>query len=118
MGTLTTNGHIRPLVAWFDLPLDKAAEFDYASIDLEIEVPRFVQYRGNWYDVRDAQVINDGPFGFPAPPGHPLHGWHRVQTDSAFTGIAFKFPDPDLMARLGLYTERYDYVVVGRWTSD
>ena len=106
---IITNNHPRPLLALADLPAKVQKDFDYLTHDYEQSDPRFVQYKGWWYDVADVQAIRTAP---GAPMGwamvvekdSPLVGWHGIASDSYFSGVLFKFVND------------YD-VVVGRYFS-
>ena len=53
---ITTNNKPRELHALCDLPISEIGQFDYVDDD-DIFVPRFFQYRGEWYDTRDCEDI-------------------------------------------------------------
>lgn len=118
-----TNGHIRPLVAWVDLPDEVKADFDYLDRSYsDAEVPRFVRYLGSWHDMFDAQTIAVAPahtpYGFNVHPAHPLAGWNGIATTSHWTGTTFRFPteeeayDKDIQG-----SDRFEYAIVGRYVA-
>lgn len=94
---ITTNNLPRPLVSWFDIPVDARNKFDYLDAG-EKESDRFVFAYGQWHDFADTQPIGTGPFCFCPPPGSPLNKWHAILTDSAFTGIVFRIADEFVVA--------------------
>jgi hypothetical protein len=108
--TRTVNGrtyHVacnnipRELVCFAELPEGVADEwFDYLPrpvTDDEDWSPRFVQYRGSWYDVHEFE-----------PAGDDLRalGFDGVQTESYFSAVALRYFDRDGV-------EYDDAVVVG-----
>jgi len=116
--TVITNGHLRELVAWTDLPDSARGEFaDYIGEDYH--QTRFVQYRGTWYDVNDCQRITAAPqyepFGFNVREGSPLIGWDAIQTESVWTGVVFRFPTEEEAYRYDV--DRWDYIIVGRYVA-
>ena len=95
---IITNNKARPLQSFYDLPEKVRADFDYLTHDYERFDPRFVQYKGWWYDVADSQFVHQS-LGFDQ-----FKGWNGVQSDSFFSGVLFKFIND------------YD-VIVGRYYS-
>jgi len=115
---VVTNHHIRRLRSWQDLPADARPDFDYVEED-ERWSDRFVEYRGAWHDVMDAQVLGDGrPFGWPIAPDSPLQGWNAAASDSAWTATIFRWPTEVEIFRHDLYSDRDGYIIVGRYISD
>lgn len=94
---IITNNKPRTLVAFSDLPIKVQADFDYVE-ELAWFDPRFVQYKGWWYDVYDSQNITR-ELGFDQ-----FKGWHGIVSDSFFSGVLFKLCDNDS-------------VIVGRYFS-
>jgi hypothetical protein len=94
--TITTNHQQRELLSLCELPASVAAEFDYVTED-DSYSPRFVKYRGEWYDVNDSQYA--GGLGFP----DELKRWDGIQTESFFSGVLFK------------YSDDYEHVIVARY---
>lgn len=85
--TIKTNNIPRELVSWFDMPADEAQEwFSYVDED-ERYSPRFVQYRGSWYDVNDFESTRS--LGTP----HPFKVWDGYQSESFFSGILVRYVD-------------------------
>lgn len=111
---ITSNYHVRELRCWNDLPVDQQEFFDYLD-DEEKWDDRFVFAYGSWHDVFDAQVIGHDPrpgWDFPASEDSPLREWDAIATDSAFSGVVFRFLRGDLR---DLYSpDEYAYVQVGR----
>lgn len=94
---IITNNKPRPLVALADLPEKTQADFDYVREEA-CWLPRFVQYKGAWYDVYDSQNI-DRELGFDQ-----FKGWHGIVSDSFFSGVLFRLCDDE-------------QVIVGRYFS-
>ena len=106
---IITNNRPRPLQSFFDLPEKARAEFDYLTEDHERFDLRFVQYKGDWYDVADTQVIRTGPgalmgWAYTVEKDSPLADWDGITSDSFFSGVLFKWAND------------YD-VIVGRYYS-
>lgn len=115
-GRVFTNNQARELKALYELPTDVAKKFDYVDSDEDEVQPRFVKYRGEWYDVHDVQVINGGTIAFfPVDKDHPLFGWNGIQTDSMFTGVVFRWLREHEAFKRGL--SQYDYIIVGRYSA-
>jgi hypothetical protein len=93
--TIKTNGHSRDLVTFYDLPTSAQGDFEYVMAE-DRHVLRFVQYKGEWYDVMDVEG--------------PAFGWDSHISDSFFSGVLFKWPadDPHF---------EFDAIVVGRYYS-
>lgn len=81
---IITNNRPRPMVCAADLPAKVQDDFDYVKWEEGYE-PRFVQYKGWWYDVADSQFVHQS-LGFDQ-----FKGWNGVQSDSFFSGVLFKF---------------------------
>ena len=97
---VTTNNVPRELVRSWDLTDAERAEFDYYDWN-QIEQgfdsdPIFVRYRG--------ELVDLGQFTRSiTTPG--LNEWDGYQSDSYFSGLVVR------------YTDDYDAVVVGRYSS-
>lgn len=95
---ITTNWHPRPLQDWHGLPHRVQSDFDYLSDDDKWQ-DRFVEYKGEWYDVFDTQAISfhNGPMGwnFVVTPDHPFAAWAAILTESYFSGLLFKWTTDD-----------------------
>ena len=103
---IITNNKPRVLVAYADLPAKAQVEFDYVLLS-DAYSPRFVQYKGAWYDVYDSQYT--GELGFDQ-----FKGWHGIVSDSFFSGVLFKWVDDGEAVIVGRYfspTSRF------RWMS-
>ena len=85
---IITNNRPRRLECAADLPAKVQADFDYIAWE-EGYAPRFVQYKGEWYDVYDSQNITR-ELGFSQ-----FKGWHGIVSDSFFSGVLFKLCDDD-----------------------
>lgn len=94
---IITNNKPRPLVALADLPEKAQADFDYTKEEA-LWIPRFVQYKGCWYDVYDSQNITR-ELGFDQ-----FKGWHAIVSETFFSGVLFRLVGND-------------DVVVGRYFS-
>jgi len=81
---IITNNHPRPLACLAELPAKVRADFDYVSEQLS---PRFVQYKGHWYDVYDSQACGVGFDQFK--------GWDGIVSETFFSGVLFRFADED-----------------------
>ena len=93
---ITTNHHVRPLLAAHELPAGVQEEyFDYIPADSE-DGPQFFQYRGWWYDTNEF-TRSEGDL--------KISGWDGIQADSVWSGIAVRLSDNE-----GHYME--DEVVV------
>lgn len=96
---IITNNVPRVLVAFADLPIKAQADFDYVE-ELAWFDPRFVQYKGCWYDVDDTQAVRTGR-------GTPVLGmkdWDLFVSETFFSGVLFRLVDDD-------------QVIVGRYFS-
>ena len=98
---LITNMQPRALQCLEDLPEKTRAEFDYID-ESDAYSPRFVQYRGEWYDTHDTQGIRvtrrPGDYvGWyvTCHPGEPFAHFDAIITDSYFSGIVFRFVGDD-----------------------
>jgi hypothetical protein len=96
---IITNNQPRMLKCAADLPAKVQDDFDYVKWE-EGYAPRFVQYKGEWYDVYDTQTIRtaDGaPMGWSmvVEKDSPLASWHGIVSDSYFSGVLFKLCDDD-----------------------
>jgi hypothetical protein len=85
---IITNNQPRPMACFADLPAKVQADFDYVLL-ADHYSPRFVQYKGWWYDVYDSQSITR-ELGFSQ-----FAGWHGIVSDSFFSGVLFKLCDDD-----------------------
>ena len=108
--SLTCNRIPRALLCLAELSDAERSEFDYVSEGDEYS-PRFVRYRGTIYDAHDTQRIEPDngrvhPMGWVARvrPGEPLAYFDSVQSETYFSGIAFRFVGDD-------------HVIVGRFYS-
>ena len=75
---ILTNNRRRPLVCAADLPVEVQECFDYLKWEEGYD-PRFVKYRGHWYDVYDSML---------------WHGdrkeWDSHLGDTYFSGALFR----------------------------
>ena len=84
---------------WHDLPKEVQEDFDYLHEDMKWH-ESFVQYKGVWYDVFDTQVLSKNPqtrklCDWPVDVNHPFYLWDAVASDSAFSGVLFKWTTDD-----------------------
>jgi len=97
---IITNHKSYDLHALHELPAKVQQDFDYVRESQDYS-PRFVKYRGVWYDTYDAQVIrvsdkHDQPIGWAmyVKPDDPLAPWDCVVSETFFSGVLFKLlPD-------------------------
>lgn len=113
---VTTNHRARELKAWNELPVTVAVD-DFLYVDEEDRWdPRFVRYRGSWYDVMDSQgITTDAPHAFMVTADSELAAWDGITTDSMWSGVVFRFPKAYEAFIRGL-DDRFAYIIVGRWT--
>jgi len=103
---ITTDNKPRKLVALFEI--DKQEDFDYIKGD-DAYTPRFVKYKGTWYDTHDTQgiIVGDGGlagWNMKVSTESPLAEWNSIASDSFFSGLLFHFVGED-------------EVIVGRYMS-
>lgn len=85
MYKITANNHVRELVSFNEL--DEAVQSDFDYVDEEDRFsPRFVQYRGDWYDTGDVEI---------APPSIKALGWDGFNSDSYWSGMVYRYFDRD-----------------------
>lgn len=113
--TIKTNGHRRELHTFGELPAKAREYFDYLSED-DHHWPRFVLYRGSWYDVLDFVRVTVAPehasFGHNVDPDSPLAAWDAIATESYFSAVLMRWwreedylePDHDFVV-MGYYFE-------------
>lgn len=82
---VSCNGHARELRALYEMPESARGEFDYVTDDDRLS-PRFVQYRGSWYDVHEFTS---------APDSVKALGYDGIQPQSYFDTVAIRFFDRD-----------------------
>jgi hypothetical protein len=112
---LTSNWQARELTSWWDLPEKERAEFGYifshaSSLDRFTELlteKRFVNYKGDWYDVHDTEGKPPESILENLPQNGTL--WNYA-SDSFFSGLLFGLP----------YDKNYDgylwnHVIVARY---
>jgi hypothetical protein len=106
---IITNNKRRDLISLNDLPAKVQQEFDYVREDGDYS-PRFVKYKGAWYDAYDTQGIDVSdtrtkPLGWAmmVKSDDPFAKWHAVISETFFSGVLFRFDG--------------DQVIVGRYYS-
>ena len=115
--TITTNGHVRELLAYSDLTALERDQFNYiAGDENEHYTPRFFRYRGYAYDVHEFSRIY--PRGEIRPgdvitflPGSPLAEWSAAQPDSYFSGVLIRYTN------IWSESEFDNTIVVGSWSE-
>ena len=79
---IITNNHQRQMACLAELPDNVRADFSYIMDD-ERYCPRFVQYKGCWYDVYDSQSVTRDK------------GWDGIVSETFFSGVLFRFVGDD-----------------------
>ena len=104
-----TNWEFRPLQCLADIPEKARADFDYIEEDDSFD-PRFIFYRGAWYDVNDTQRIEPDngrahPMGWAmrVHPGLPLAWFDGIVTDTYFSGVLFRLSRDGESVQCGRY---------------
>lgn len=104
---LITSSHIYSLQSLCEIPEKVLPDFDYVGDELE---PRFVCYRGGWYDVFDTQRIepDNGKahaigWTMRVHPGEPLASYDAIQRNSYFSAVAFRFLDDESVKVARIY---------------
>lgn len=99
---IITNWVPRNMVALYELPAKKREWFDYVEEEDDAYTPRFVQYKGEWHDVFDTQVIEPDTgrqhrmgWAMRVHPGSPLCLFDSVESDSYFSGLLFRLVGED-----------------------
>lgn len=108
MLNIRTDNKFRDLVSWIELPEKWQKEFAYVA-DEDRYSPRFVKYKGQYYDTCDTQRITTegGAFAgwaMQVKPDDPLAKWHAIASDSFFSGMVFKFDEDFEKVVVGVYT--------------
>ena len=98
---ITTNWQPRDLEMWHALPKEVQKDFDYLDEGQKFQ-DRFVEYKGEWYDAIDTQRIQVEPrnerrmgWAMTVEPTHPFADWDAITTESAFSGVLFKWTTDD-----------------------
>lgn len=85
MSNIRTNYHRRELRCLEELPLEVRGDFDYIEEE-DSYSPRFVKYKGEWYDTSDCDV-------------HKLQfqgiAWDCGISETFFSSVLFRFPPED-----------------------
>lgn len=100
---VTCNWRPRPIAYGHELPADARAQFDYLTDD-ELSWRQFVQYRGEWFDLGDVER---------ATGNIAEAGWDGFNSDSYWSGLAFKYVDSSGLRGDDPITLN-DYVIVAR----
>lgn len=93
--TVSTDGHVRELVSYVELPELARDDFDYMeklSYD-DQNVYRFVKYRGEWYDVNDGFERLSTTLAGQFPDLRAR--WDGIQTQNFFSGLLIRYVDRD-----------------------
>ena len=88
---IITNNVPRTLMCAADLPLKARAEFDYIKWEEGYD-PRFVKYKGCWYDVDDTQGVRYSRGGSAMTE---FNGWDLFVSETFFSGVLFRLVDDD-----------------------
>lgn len=101
---IKTDHKYRPLKALCELPEKVAKDFDYVKEDC---TPRFVQYKGEWYDTHDTQRITTESYrmgwDMPVAKDHILADWHAILSDTFFSAMVYKFSEDWESVIVGVY---------------
>lgn len=97
---ITTTGKAKQLLTLGELPKKAQSDFDY--IGDALDTPRFVKYRGAFYDVYDTQRItihNVSPMGWAMVVKHdsPLSKWHAIVSETYFSGVVFRINEAGMV---------------------
>jgi len=95
---LKCNYHPRPLVSFDQLPDKAKSDFDYVTGEDQFS-PRFVEYRGAWYDTSEVSIASDEVKAL---------GFDGMMPDSFFSATVYRFFDKD-----GNLIDDGDSVIVG-----
>lgn len=88
---IITNNVPRSLLALHELPAKTQLDFDYVREEGSYS-PRFVQYKGWWYDVDDTQAVRYSRGGSAMTE---FDGWDSFVSETFFSGVLFKLGDND-----------------------
>ena len=96
---IVTDHKVRKLCTFADLPRSQHSYFAYIEGD-ETYTPRFVKYKGIWYDVEDTQKVSSHrgrPVGWEVvvSEGSALCAWDQIISDTHFRGILFRMSGED-----------------------
>ena len=101
---IKTDHKYRPLKLLCELPDEVAKDFEYAQGNL---TPRFVKYKGGWYDTHDTQRITTEPYlmgwDMPVAKDHILAKWDAVLWDTFFSAMVYKFSEDWESVIVGVY---------------
>lgn len=119
MAQVVTNGRMRYLVCWHEVPAGvRERDFDYVEGDERYDA-RFVFAYGSWHDVWDAQTIHVAPdyraLQVNVSADSPLAGWDRIATESHWFGVVFKMPSQQEASQKGMDAD--ECVIVGRYLA-
>lgn len=95
--TIASNHHRLMLRTWHEID-DAAWQLAFEYVGDDTESPRFVQYKGDWYDVFEFQFA-------PGTADEVLTYWDGFWPDTYFSGVLVKFLDGDDegFVRMGRY---------------
>lgn len=107
---ITTDNKMRWLEPFYDLPEKWQKEFDYVKPE-DQDSPRFVKYKGQFYDAWDTQrIVTDRDradrmgWAMYVDAADPLAAWHTIASDSFFSGMVFRFNEYSEKVVVGVYT--------------
>lgn len=84
-----TNWHRRPVIEAWELTASERAEFDYLdwpAIEDGRDSASFVRYRGELHDLGDVMCAEGAILAA---------GWHGFNSDSFFSGTAYRYVTDD-----------------------
>ena len=101
---IKTDHKYRPLKALCELPKKVAKDFDSVKEDC---TPRFVKYKGRWYDTADTQRITTEShrmgWDMPVAKDHILAKWDAILSDTFFSAMVYKFSEDWESVIVGVY---------------
>lgn len=81
---IRTNNKPRAVLTWPDLSDREQGDFDWLETDESRHAESFVRYRGNVYALSE----------FMRATSPELKPWDGFHTDSAFSAVLIRFPNP------------------------
>lgn len=97
--TIKASNRWYDLIAWCELPWKEREFFDYVEENDKLN-PRFVKYRGEWYDTCEFEAAN---WHDEHPQRAFMWGWHGFQTDSYFSGVLCRFDSSCERVQMGRF---------------
>ena len=104
--TIRTNNHWHDLSSFYDLPESARSDFYYVDVE-DHQNPRFVCYRGFWYDthefIRIHAMSNSDPHAMRPEADSPFDAWTGYQSDSFFSGVVLRYDNEFERIQIGRY---------------